>query len=66
MMSDGLMFDCVRSIPFSVMVRCVSAKSSVHPRVSDDVVVIVIFKEDVFYFICHELRKNGIVFCESH
>ena len=66
MMSDGLMFDCVRSIPFAVTVICVRAKASVHPLVSYDVVMIVIFKEDLFYSIFHERRKNVIAFCDWH
>ena len=60
-----LIFYCVRSTPFTVTVRCVRSKVSVCPHVSDDVVMHVIFKEDVFEFICCGRTKNRIVFCES-
>ena len=62
---DGLMVDCVRSIPFAATVGCVRDKASVHPCVSDDVLMYVIVKGDVFVFICRGCTKNGIVFCES-
>ena len=48
MMLEGIMFYCVRFTPFSVMVRCVRAKASVHPRISDDVVIYVKVKGGVF------------------
>ena len=55
---DSLMFDYVRSIPFTVMVGCVRAKESVSPRVYYDVEIHVIVKGDVFYIICRGHTKN--------
>ena len=66
MMLDRLMVGFVMSIPFVVTVGCVRSKAYVHPRVSDDVVIIVIFKGCIIYFIRYERTKNGILFCELH
>ena len=62
---DGLVFDCVRTIPFMVTVGCVRDKASVCPHVYDDIVMHVIVRGDVFEFICCGRTKNGIMFCES-
>ena len=45
MMLDGLMFDCVRSLPFMVTVGCDRSKASVLPHISD-------------YFVKHVLVKG--------
>ena len=41
---DGIMFDCVIYLPFTVMVGCVRSKVYVHPRILDDVVMHVVVK----------------------
>ena len=46
-----LMFDHVGSIPFEVMVGCVTAKVYVCPHVPDEVVMHVIVKGEVFELI---------------
>ena len=66
MMLDGIMVDCVRSIPSMVTVGCVRSKASVRPYVSYEVIMHVIVKGSVFYFIFHGHTKNGVVLCESH
>ena len=48
---DGLMFNFVSSLSFVVMVICVRAKASVCPRMSDDAIMHVEVKGDVFEFI---------------
>ena len=48
-----------------IVVRCVRSKVTVCLRLSDDVIMDVKVKVDVFYIICRECTKNGIVFCES-
>ena len=48
---DGIMFDCVNSPPCAGMVRCVRANVSVCPRVSDDFIMHVVVKWDLFEFI---------------
>ena len=65
LMLDRLIFYFLRSIPFSVMVGCVKAKSSVGPCIHDDFVINVIFKWDIFKFICCGHKKTKIVFCVS-
>ena len=64
-MLDGLRLYFLGSITFAVMVGCVKAKSSVGPCIHDDVVINVIFKWDVFKFICCGHTKTKIVFCVS-
>ena len=56
------MFDCFRSILFEVTVRCVRAKAYVHPRVSDDVVIIVIFKRDIIYLYTMNAQRTVLCF----
>ena len=65
MMLDWIMFDCVIFYPFAVRVRCVRAKASFLPRVLDDVVIHLLFKENLFYFIVLVGTNNVIVLCES-
>ena len=43
-MLDGLMFYCVRYLPFMVTVLCGRAKASVCPHISDDFVMHVLAK----------------------
>ena len=44
MMLDGLVFDCVRSLPFIVNVECGRSKASIRPHISDDIVMHVLSK----------------------
>ena len=62
---DGLMLNNVRYFPLVVMVRCVRDKTSVCPHISDDVVLHVVVKVDVFEFIGLEQTNTGIMLCES-
>ena len=54
------MFDHSLSSPFSIMVGFVSDKASVHPRISDDVVMHVVVKGGVFEFIGCGHTKTGL------
>ena len=44
MMLDGIVFDCMRYLPFMVTVGCGRDKASVRPNISDDVVMHVLVK----------------------
>ena len=61
----GLVFDHVRSFQLTVTTICVRAKVSIQPRILNDIVIHVVLKGDVFYFIERGRMKNGIVLCES-
>ena len=61
----GIMFDHVSSLLLTVTVGCVRAKASVCPHISDDVVMHVVVKGEVFEFIRLRRTKNSIVLCES-
>ena len=52
--------------PFLVTVGFVRSTESVRPRISDDVVIHVLVKGDIFYFIGCGRTENWIVLCESH
>ena len=62
MMLEGIMFYCVRFTPFYVMVRCVRSKASVHPRISDDVVIHVKVKGVYFILYAADARRTGLCF----
>ena len=62
---DWIMFDHVIYFLFAVTVGCVRAKASVCPHISDDVVMNVVVKGDVFKFIGHICTKNVIVLFDS-
>ena len=61
-MIDKILFDCVISFPLTVTVICVRIKVSIHPRISDDVVMRIVFKGGVFEFLGSERTKNGVSF----
>ena len=61
---DGLTFDNLLFPPFTFMVGFVRAKASVHPLISDDVVMHVVVKGDEFEFIGCGRIKKWIVLCE--
>ena len=61
---DGLMFYHVIHLPFTDTFRCVREKVSVLPHTSDDVVMHVVDKRDVFYFIGRGHMNNWLVLCE--
>ena len=48
-----------------VRVEFFRAKVSVRPHISDDVLMYVLVKGDIFEFIGLGRMKNGIVLCES-
>ena len=50
-MLDRLIFDHLKSFLFAVLVVCVRAKASVCPRMSDDAIMHVEVKGDIFEFI---------------
>ena len=57
-MLDRLMFYCVSSTPFDITVICVRNKLSVRPCISDDIVMHVIVKRDIYESICSGHKKN--------
>ena len=67
-MLDGLMFDHMSYLPFTFTVGCVRAKASLHPHISDDIVMHVVVKGKVFEFIGRGIMENGILlinFCQE-
>ena len=62
---DRLMFDRVSYLPVTVMLVCVRSKEYLLPHISDDAVMHVVVKGDVFEFTGCGLTNNGIVLCES-
>ena len=58
------MFDCVRSIPFLVIVGCVRSKNSVRPCLYDEVVMHVISEGGVFEFLFRGCTNNCVVLYE--
>ena len=59
------MFDHLIFSPFAVMFVCVRANVYVCQHISDDVVMHVLFKGEVLYFIGIGRKKNCILLCES-
>ena len=61
---DGLMFDNSILSPF--VVKFVRSKASVHPRISDVVIINEVVKVVAFEFIGRRHTKNWMILCESH
>ena len=53
-------------ITIAIAVRCVRSKAYFRPHIYDDVIMHVIFKGELFEFICHGRTKNRVVFCELY
>ena len=64
MVLDMFMFDCVKFPTWEVTDGCVRGKASVHPHISDDVVMHKVDKGDVLEFIGSVGMKKWIVLCE--
>ena len=60
------MFDHLSFYPFAVTVGFVRAKTSVRPRISDDVIMHEVVEGGVFEFLGHGRTKNWVVLCGFH